>query len=152
MKVGFIGLGNVGSKLAKNLINNNFSLCVLDLNTSLSSSYLKMGAEWAKNPKELAISCDVIITCLPSPQACLAVMEGSDGVIEGLSEGKIWLEMSTTDYEEVRRIGELVTGANGQPMDCPVSGGCHRAATGNISIFAGGERKTFERALPVLKH
>lgn len=151
MKVGFIGLGNVGSKLAKNLINNNFSLCVLDLNTSLSSSYLKMGAEWAKNPKELAISCDVIITCLPSPQACLAVMEGSDGVIEGLSEGKIWLEMSTTDFEEVRRIGELVTGANGQPMDCPVSGGCHRAATGNISIFAGGERKTFERALPVLK-
>ena len=84
MKVGFIGLGNVGSKLAKNLINNNFSLCVLDLNTSLSSSYLKMGAEWAKNPKELAISCDVIITCLPSPQACSAVMEGSDGVIEGL--------------------------------------------------------------------
>ena len=64
MKVGFIGLGNVGSKLAKNLINNNFSLCVLDLNTSLSSSYLKMGAEWGKNPKELAISCDVIITCL----------------------------------------------------------------------------------------
>ena len=76
-------------------------------------------------------------------------MEGSDGVIEGLSEGKIWLEMSTTDFEEVRRIGELVTSANGQPMDCPVSGGCHRAATGNISIFAGGERKTFEKALPV---
>ena len=67
MKVGFIGLGNVGSKLAKNLINNNFNLCVLDLNTSLSSSYLKMGAKWAANPKELALRCDIIITCPPSP-------------------------------------------------------------------------------------
>jgi len=151
MKIGFIGLGNVGSKIAKNLINNGFKLTVLDLNETLSSSFEDIGAQWAASPKDLAIHSEMIITCLPSPKACSDVMEGEDGVIKGLSKGKIWAEMSTTDFEEVKRIGKLVSAASGEPMDCPVSGGCHRAATGNISIFAGTQRETFEKALPVLK-
>ena len=77
-------------------------------------------------------------------------MEAGDGVLAGLSAGKIWVEMSTTDESEVRRLGDKVKALNGASMDCPVSGGCHRAATGNISIFAGGDRETFERVLPVL--
>ncbi len=151
MKIGFIGLGNVGSKIAKNLINNGFKLTVLDLNETLSSSFEDIGAQWAASPKDLAIHSEMIITCLPSPKSCSDVMEGEDGVIKGLSKGKIWAEMSTTDFEEVKRIGKLVSAASGEPMDCPVSGGCHRAATGNISIFAGTQRETFEKALPVLK-
>ena len=151
MKIGFIGLGNVGSKIAKNLINNGFKLTVLDLDKTLSSSFEDMGARWAASPKDLAVNSEMIITCLPSPKACSDVMEGEDGVIKGLSKGKIWAEMSTTDFEEVKRIGKLVSSASGEPMDCPVSGGCHRAATGNISIFAGTQRDTFEKALPVLK-
>ena len=70
--------------------------------------------------------------------------------MEGLSDGKIWCEMSTTDEREVLRLGEAVAGTGASPVDCPVSGGCHRAATGNISIFAGCDRPTFERVLPVL--
>ena len=151
MKIGFIGLGNVGSKIAKNLINNGFKLTVLDLNETLSTSFEDIGAKWASSPKELAINSEMIITCLPSPKACSDVMEGEEGIIKGLSKGKIWAEMSTTDFEEVKRIGNLVSTVSGEPMDCPVSGGCHRAATGNISIFAGTQRETFERALPVLK-
>ena len=151
MKIGFIGLGNVGSKIAKNLINNGFKLTVLDLNETLSTSFEDIGAKWASSPKELAINSEMIITCLPSPKACSDVMEGEEGIIKGLSKGKIWAEMSTTDFEEVKRIGNLVSTVSGEPMDCPVSGGCHRAATGNISIFAGTQRDTFERALPVLK-
>ena len=151
MKIGFIGLGNVGSKIAKNLINNGFKLTVLDLDKTLSSSFEDMGAQWAASPKDLAVNSEMIITCLPSPKACSDVMEGEDGVLKGLSIGKIWAEMSTTDFEEVKRIGKLVSSASGEPMDCPVSGGCHRAATGNISIFAGTQRDTFEKALPVLK-
>ena len=151
MKIGFIGLGNVGSKIAKNLINNGFKLTVLDLDKTLSSSFEDMGAQWAASPKDLAVNSEMIITCLPSPKACSDVMEGEDGVLKGLSKGKIWAEMSTTDFEEVKRIGKLVSSASGEPMDCPVSGGCHKAATGNISIFAGTRRDTFEKALPVLK-
>jgi 3-hydroxyisobutyrate dehydrogenase len=71
-------------------------------------------------------------------------------VLEGLSENKIWLEMSTTDEAEVKRIGKKVIAKNATPLDGPVSGGCHRAATGNIAIFVGGERKAFEKVLPVL--
>ena len=151
MKFGFIGLGNVGGKLSRNLLRKGYELTVLDLNKELSHDFIKKGAQWGKNPKQMALSCDMIITCLPSPEACSKVMEEENGILAGLSEGKIWAEMSTTDADEVKRVSELVKSKGAEPIDCPVSGGCHRAATGNISIFAGCDRKTFEKALPVLK-
>jgi 3-hydroxyisobutyrate dehydrogenase len=91
-----------------------------------------------------------VITCLPSPAVCAAVMEGEDGVLAGLAPGALWLEMSTTDHAEVCRLAARVAERGATALDCPVSGGCHRAASGNISIFAGGTRAAFERALPVL--
>lgn len=150
MKVGFIGLGNVGGKLAGSLLRNGYDLTVRDLNPDLVSAFTSNGAQAAASPKALAESVDVIITCLPSPTICADVMEGENGILQGLSEGKLWLEMSTTDEAEVRRLGALVEAKGAMPIDCPVSGGCHRAATGNISIFAGSTRPAFEKALPVL--
>ena len=143
MKIGFIGLGNVGGKLAGSLLRNKFNLTVIDLNNNLVKDFVSKGSATAKCPKELAEKVDLIITCLPSPEICSDVMEKKDGVIEGLSKDKIWLEMSTTDDKEVKRIGELVKSKGAIPLDAPVSGGCHRAATGNIAIFVGGERKSF---------
>ena len=150
MKVGFIGLGNVGGKLAKSLLRNKFDLTVRDLDNNLADSFADLGAKVAKSPKELTEQVDLIITCLPSPQICAEVMEGNEGVINGLSENKVWLEMSTTDESEVKRLGQKVTAKKAIPLDSPVSGGCHRAATGNIAIFVGGERSGFEKVLPVL--
>ena len=150
MKVGFIGLGNVGGKLAGNLMRNKFDLMVRDLDKNLTKKFSELGAIVTETPKKLAEKVDLIITCLPSPKICSEVMEEKDGVIEGLSKAKIWLEMSTTDNKEVKRIGELVKLKGAIPLDAPVSGGCHRAATGNIAIFVGGERKAFEKILPVL--
>ena len=150
MKIGFIGLGNVGGKLASSLLRNKFNLTVIDLDNSLVKDFASKGSATAKTPKELAENVDLIITCLPSPKISAEVMEKKYGVIEGLSKEKIWLEMSTTDDNEVRRIGELVKLKGAIPLDAPVSGGCHRAATGNIAIFVGGERKYFEKILPVL--
>ena len=98
----------------------------------------------------MARDCDVVVTCLPSPAASARVLEGADGILQGLTPGTVWAEMSTTDEAEVVRLGSLVTARGGEPVDCPVSGGCHRAATGNISILAGCERLTFERMLPLL--
>ena len=151
MKVGFIGLGNAGGKLAGSLLRNGFDLTVIDLNDSLVNEFVSRGASTIGSPKEMAELCDIVITCLPSPQACSEVMESKNGIIAGLSHGKIWLEMSTTDEAEIRRIGLLVESAGALPVDCPVSGGCHRADTGNISIFAGCKREAFEKALPILK-
>ncbi len=150
MKIGFIGLGNVGGKLAGSLLRNNFDLTVRDLDESLTNSLKDLGAKVAKSPKELAEQSDLIITSLPSPEVSAEVMEADDGIINGLSENKIWLEMSTTDENEVKRLGEKVIAKKAIPMDGPVSGGCHRAATGNIAIFVGGERKAFEKILPAL--
>jgi len=150
MKVGFIGLGNVGGKLAGSLLRNNFDLTVRDLDKNLTQSFKDLGAKVVNSAKELAEQVDLIITCLPSPKICAEVMEADDGVISGLSENKIWLEMSTTDESEVKRLGKLVATKGATPLDGPVSGGCHRAATGNIAIFVGGERKAFEKILPTL--
>ena len=151
MKVGFIGLGNAGGKLAGSLLRNGFDLTVIDLNDSLVNEFVSRGASTIGSPKEMAELCDIVITCLPSPKACSEVMESKNGIIAGLSNGKIWLEMSTTDEAEIRRIGSLVESTGALPVDCPVSGGCHRADTGNISIFAGCKREAFEKALPILK-
>ena len=148
--VGFIGLGNVGGKLAGSLIRNKFDVIVRDLDQDVAKPFLDAGARWADSPKEMAAASDVIITCLPSPAACTAVMEAEDGILAGMSAGKIWGEMSTTDETEVKRLGEKVLATGAFPVDCPVSGGCHRAATGNIAIFAGCDRHVFEKMLPVL--
>ncbi len=150
MKVGFIGLGNAGAKLAGSLVRNGYDTTVHDLDKEAAKSFLEQGAHWADSGKEIAEKCDLIITCLPSPAACAAVMEGDNGVLEGMSDGKIWAEMSTNDVEEVKRLAKLVEAKGGAAIECPVSGGCHRAATGNISIFAGCDRPTFERMLPLL--
>ena len=150
MKIGFIGLGNVGGKLAGSLLRNKFDLTVRDLETKLTNDFKNHGAKVSNSAKELAEQTDLIITCLPSPEICAEVMESPEGVINGLSKNKIWLEMSTTDESEVKRLGKLVMDKKAIPLDGPVSGGCHRAATGNIAIFVGGERSSFEKILPIL--
>lgn len=150
MKIGFIGLGNVGAKLAGNLLRNGRDLTVRDLDRAAAEPFLAKGAAWADSPAAMAEQCDVVVTCLPSPAASAATLEAADGLLAALGPGKVWIEMSTTDEAEVRRLGALVAGAGAAAADCPVSGGCHRAATGNISIFAGCEREVFERILPLL--
>lgn len=150
MHIGFIGLGNVGGKLAGSLVRNGFVVTVRDLDKSAATELLEQGARFATSAAAMAGECDIIITCLPSPAASAAVLEGDDGVLAGITPGTIWAEMSTTDEAEVKRLGALVQARGGHAVDCPVSGGCHRAATGNIAIFAGCERAVFERLLPVL--
>ncbi|MFA3918329.1 NAD(P)-dependent oxidoreductase [Ruegeria hyattellae] len=148
MKVGFIGLGNVGGKLSGSLLRNGVDLTVHDLDHDLVGAFVAQGAKSGESPAQLMRDCDAVITCLPSPAASDAVMQQ---MLPEIAPGKIWMEMSTTDEAEVKRLGALVIERGGAAVDCPVSGGCHRAATGNISIFAGCDRATFERIAPFLK-
>ena len=148
MKVGFIGLGNVGGKLSGSLLRQGFDLRVFDLQPELVQEFVDRGAKAGGGPADMMRACDVVITCLPSPTASDAVMRD---MLPEVTTGKVWMEMSTTDEAEVRRLGAEVIKRGGEAVDCPVSGGCHRADTGNISIFAGCERPSFERVLPLLK-
>ncbi len=147
MKVGFIGLGNVGGKLSGSLLRNGIDLYVHDLNATFVANKVASGATDGKSPAAVMQTCDVVITCLPSPAASAAVVAE---MMPHVGPGKIWMEMSTTDAAEIERLGRAVIDAGGNAVDCPVSGGCHRADTGNISIFAGCDRPTFEKILPLL--
>ncbi len=147
MRIGFIGLGNVGGKLSGSLLRNGVDLAVHDLNPGLVAAATARGAAAGGDPAAMMRACDAVITCLPSPAASVAVMQA---MLPEIGPGKIWMEMSTTDAAEVRRLGAEVLARGGAAVDCPVSGGCHRADTGNISIFAGCDRATFERILPLL--
>lgn len=147
MKIGFIGLGNVGGKLSGSLLRNGKDIYVHDLNADLVDSFVARGAKNGGSPAELMQTCDAVITCLPSPAASDAVMQE---MLPHVTEGKIWMEMSTTDEAAVKRLGHMVQERGGRAVDCPVSGGCHRADTGNISIFAGCDRATFDAILPLL--
>lgn len=147
MRVGFVGLGNVGGKLSGSLLRNGVDLSVHDLDPDLVAAFVACGATAAGNPAAMMRDCDVVITCLPSPAASDAVLTE---MLDEVVPGKIWMEMSTTDEAEVRRLGDAVQARGGAAVDCPVSGGCHRADSGNISIFAGCDRPTFDRVLPLL--
>jgi 3-hydroxyisobutyrate dehydrogenase len=149
-KIGFIGLGNVGAKLSGSLLRNGTDLMVRDLDKGAAAPLLAAGAVWADSPKQMAELCDIVITCLPSPTISAAVLESEDGLLAGFGPGKIWAEMSTTDETEIHRLAALIAKTGGRSVDCPVSGGCHRAATGNISIFAGCDRDVFDNMLPHL--
>ena len=147
MKIGFIGLGNVGGKLSGSLLRNGFDLTVHDLNSDLVGAFVKRGAKRGESPAQLMRDCDAVVTCLPSPAASAAVVTE---MLPEIGPGKIWMEMSTTDEAEVRKLAADVIARGGDAIECPVSGGCHRADTGNISIFAGCSRDTFDRMLPTL--
>ncbi|WP_420857383.1 NAD(P)-dependent oxidoreductase [Marivivens marinus] len=147
MKVGFIGLGNVGGKLSGSLLRNGMDLTVHDLDAEKVASFVARGAKSADSPAELMRVCDAVITCLPSPAASDAVVTQ---MLPEVGPGKIWMEMSTTDASEIQRLAKEVEARGGTAVECPVSGGCHRADTGNISIFCGAPRDTFERILPFL--
>ena len=150
MVIGFIGLGNLGGKLARTLSRNNIELVVHDIDKEKANTLIKEGACWADSPRILAEKSDQIITCLPSPQISREVMESPHGIISGLQQGKIWIEMSTTSKDEVIRLAKKVKEKGVASSDCPVSGGCHKAASGNISIFSGAERKVFNQIKPLL--
>jgi 3-hydroxyisobutyrate dehydrogenase len=147
MTVGFIGLGNVGSKLSGSLLRNGADVSVHDLDAENVAAFVARGAFAGAGPAEMMRDCDTVITCLPSPAASEAVLHE---MLPEIGPGKTWLEMSTTQADAVRRLGAQVEARGGAAVDCPVSGGCHRADTGNISIFAGCDRATFDRVLPLL--
>ena len=151
MRIGFIGLGNVGFKLANSLVETGHEIYVHDLKKNSANNLIKSGAIWVDSPKELASQSDIAITCLPSPKAVAEVIEGNNGLINGMSKGKVWIEMSTTDSREMLRLGKLMEQKGVHCCEAPVSGGCHRAATGNIAILVGGKRMAFDLALPALE-
>jgi len=151
MRYGFIGLGNLGTHLAASLVRADFEVTVSDLDGSRAQPLVDAGAKWAATPRAVAQASDAVITCLPSPAAATAVVAGPDGVFEGLAPGGTWIEMSTTDIVELKRLAELAATRGIATLEAPVTGGVHRAASGRITVLVGGERSVFETHRPALE-
>ena len=150
MNVGFIGLGTMGSSMAMNAIRGGHELVVHDIRRESATPHLEMGAEWADTPREVAERSEVVLTSLPGPVEVEAVALGDDGLAEGLSEGKVYLDLSTSSPDLIRRIHTELAPRGIHVLDAPVSGGPDGARTGRLAIWVGGDREIYERVKPVL--
>ncbi len=148
--IGFIGLGNLGKNLAKNILKKKYNLNVYDINKSKSKSLIRLGAICRYNIKDIINHSSIIITCLPSIKSTKKVIEGRGGILNYINKNHLWIEMSTTDEKEMIRLSKLIEKKGANVLEAPVTGGQHKAAKGNISILVAGKRKNFNRALPIL--
>ena len=150
----FIGLGNLGRRLARSLVQNGFAVTVHDLEPRAVESFLAgcgtNRANAAATAKEAANGADAAISCLPSPAATRAVLEGEEGVLAGLRPGGAWIEMGTNDPEEVARLAGSASAAGIATLEAPVTGGVHLASTGDITVLAGGSEALFVAHRPAL--
>jgi len=151
MRYGYIGLGHLGAQLAASLLREGFPLTVHDRNRAAADPLIAKGAAWADSPKALAARCDAVITCLPSPAVSEAVLTGPDGILAGLARGGAWIEMSTLGRDEVLRLAALAGAKGIAVLESPVTGGVHKAAEGEITVLAGGDKALFERHKPALQ-
>ncbi len=151
MIIGWIGLGNIGGVMASNLIKEGYHLIVHDLEYKAAEKLIAAGAEWAETPKVLANKADTIITSLPGPPQVKAVMESEQGVFAGIRSGATWIDMSTTDAEEVERLGRIAAEKGVSVLEAPLTGGVTLARAGGITMLVGGEKDVFESQLPMLK-
>ena len=150
MKVGFIGLGTMGASMAYNCLQGGNEMVVHDIRRESATQHLEAGAVWADSPREVAESTEIVFTSLPGPTEVEAVGLGEDGILEGMSEGKVYFDLSTSTPTLIRRIHEQAAARGIHVLDAPVSGGPRGAASGNLAIWVGGDKGVFDRCKPVL--
>jgi 3-hydroxyisobutyrate dehydrogenase len=150
LRIGFIGLGKMGGPMARNLIAAGHSLVVHDLDTAVSAPHREMGATWADSPREVAEASDVVLTSLPGPREVEAVALGEDGLIEGLVNDAVYIDVSTNSPTVVRRVAERIEATGAHMIDAPVSGGPMGAEAGSLAVMVGGDKAVCERVRPVL--
>jgi 3-hydroxyisobutyrate dehydrogenase len=150
-RFGFIGLGNLGFHLAKNLLRGGGPLTVHDLNREAAAGLLAAGAVWGASPQAVAAQCDSVFTCLPSSKAVSLVVSGEQGILAGLQPGRTWIDMSTNDRTETLRLAALAAEKGCHALEAPVTGGVHKAAAGNITVLVGGEEAVYQAHLPALQ-
>ena len=150
MKVGFIGLGTMGGSMAYNALDGGNELVVHDINPASATRHLEAGATWVDPPREVAEQAEIVFTSLPGPTQVEAVALGESGIMEGMSAGKVYFDLSTSTPGMIRKIHEEAASRGIHVLDAPVSGGPRGAASRNLAIWVGGDKDVFDRCKPVL--
>ena len=149
--VGFIGLGNMGSGMTRNLQKAGFALVVNDIRRESAEEFVAAGALWAETPAEVASASDVVITMLPTPRHVDTVVNGERGILAGIADGGTWIDMSTSVPDVAERVRAQHASRGIHILDAPVSGMSAGASSGMLQIFVGGEVEDFERLRPVFE-
>ena len=150
MRIGFIGVGNMGGPMAQNLLKAGHELKVLDTDRPRAQPLLDAGAQWAESPKEATSGSDIVSTALPMPADVDSVALGPDGIVEAASPGLVFIDFSTNSPVSVRKLSEELAPKGVAVLDAPMSGGVAGATRGTLAIMVGGERATFDKVKPVL--
>src|ERR671922_921606 len=150
MKVGFIGLGTMGSGMAMNVLKGGHELVVHDINRDAVGLHLEAGAAWADTPQQVMEVSEVVFTSLPGPPEVQAVALGDNGLIHGVRPGKVYFDLSTNSPTLIRHIHEEFAKVGGHVLDAPVSGGPRGARSGRLAIWVVGDREIYDRDKPVL--
>ncbi|GAW67943.1 3-hydroxyisobutyrate dehydrogenase [Geoanaerobacter pelophilus] len=148
---GFLGLGIMGSAMAKNLLKAGFKVTVWNRSQEKCAELAALGATVAATPAEVTASCSVTIAMLADPAAAHAVCFGPQGALEGIGAGRGYVDMSTVDAATAKDIGAAVTGKGGRFLEAPVSGSKKPAEDGTLIILAAGDRELFDQALPLFE-
>ncbi len=143
-RIGFVGLGHLGQHLAASLHRAGYPVIVHDLRPERAEDLVSDGCAWADSPGLVAARADVLITCLPSPAAVKTVMTGPAGALAELTPGSLWVDMSTSDVETLTGLARLAEASGVSCLEAPVTGGVHKAATGDITVLVGGDYETFQ--------
>jgi 3-hydroxyisobutyrate dehydrogenase len=149
VKLGFIGLGNMGSRIAKRLLDHGYELSVYDRDPAKTQVIATHGAAVAENIHELAHTADVVLSCLTNDEAVRSVYAGPDGIFAGARPGTVVLEMSTIFPESSRELHELGASRGIEVMDVAISGSTTAAEQGILTLLAGGSRELFRAAEPI---
>jgi 3-hydroxyisobutyrate dehydrogenase-like beta-hydroxyacid dehydrogenase len=144
-QVGYVGLGNLGFHLARSLLRAGHAVTVTDLHRDLAEVLIAEGATWADTAAEVATRSSVVFTCLPSPAVVDAVVNGPKGILEGLAPGGTWIDNSTNDRSETLRLGARCAEHGVNVLECPVTGGVHKAAEREITLLVGGDELVFDQ-------
>ncbi len=150
MKIGFIGLGIMGKPMAKNLLKAGHELFVFDRAQGPVEDVVAAGATAATSAKDVALASELVITMLPNSPHVKAAVLGGGGAIEGLTSGKILVDMSSIAPQAAKEVAAELAKKGVDMLDAPVSGGEPKAIEGTLSIMVGGKKEIFERCLPIL--
>jgi 3-hydroxyisobutyrate dehydrogenase len=145
MKIGFVGVGNIGHHLAASLLRAGFEVTVFDLDKSAIDRLVALGASAAESPRDVALASETVFTCLPSVKAITEVVSGANGLVHGFRAGGTWVDMSTNDLHELQRLAAMLAEKGVTTLEAPVTGGAHNAESATITILVGGDEDIYRK-------